>query len=121
MAEKGFLTKKQENAFADMVDNAIKAKGLVELLDGYAARVAITLIDDKGLDKVEVSKEIKALFGTLADAIIAKDVEKAEDLCAEILNTLSDIPGLDEDAELMLFEGAVKILIGAVRKWLDKQ
>lgn len=121
MSEKGILTRDQEKAFAKLVDDSIKAKGLVELFDGYAARSLITLIDDEGIERLNLKPELKNKLGVLADAALSEDIETAETVGAEIINMLVDIPGLDEDAEAVMFEGAVKILVGAVVTALKKK
>lgn len=112
--EKGILTKAQEKKFAEAIDKAINAKGIVELLDGYVARAVISLIDDQGVEKLNLKPELKVKLSELADAAIAEDIESAQLIAADIINQLVDIPGLEEDAESVLIEGVVKFVVGAV-------
>lgn len=119
--EKGVLSKNQEKQFAEAIDKAIKGKGLVELVDGYAAKALITFIDDAGIEKLNLKPELKERLGDLADAAIAEDIEGAEVIAADIINQLVDIPGLEEDAEAVLIEGAVKLAVGALIAALRKK
>lgn len=114
MSEKGWLTNDQEKLIAKAIDKAIDAKGLVELVDGYVAKAVVTLVDDKLLDGINVSSEIKVQVGDLADAALSENVELAESIGVDIINSLIDIPGLDESSEGVLLEGAVKLIVASV-------
>ena len=119
MAEKGILTTEQEKALATMLDDAIKLKGILELIDGYVFKALITFVDDKYLDQLQ--SNVKGKLAELATAVIAKDVAAAETIAADTLNMLIDIPGLDEDAEGLIFKGIVEIVVGAVVNWINGQ
>lgn len=110
--ESGILTTVQEKQLAEMVDNALKFKGILELIDGYVAKILISYLDDKVLDKLK--DELKAKLAALVDAVMAEDIELSETLAAEIINGLVDIPGLDEEAEGLIFKGAIEIAVGAI-------
>ena len=119
MAEKGWLSKEQEKKLADIIDDAVKAKGLIELIDGFLAKITITLIDDEVIDRINVPDDIKLKIGELVDAAIDEDVDEAQEVAADIINDLVDIPAVDEDSEAVIFEGAIKIIVGAVIKWIQ--
>lgn len=121
MGEKGFLTKEQEKFLAEVVDNAIKAKGFLELIDGYAARAIITVVDDAALDRINLSAELKTDISELIGFALDKDVEAAEEKAAEIINSLVDVPGLDEATEGLLIRGAVEFLVAAIIKLVRKE
>lgn len=110
--ESGILTTVQEKQLAEMVDNALKFKGILELIDGYVAKILITYLDDKVLDKLK--DELKVKLAALVDAVMAEDIELSETLAAEIINGLVDIPGLDEEAEGLIFKGLIEIAVGAI-------
>jgi len=50
---------------------------------------------------------------------MVEDVELAESLSADLMNSLIDIPGLDEEAEGLIFKGLIEILVGAILKWIE--
>jgi len=110
--ESGILTTVQEKQLAEMVDNALKFKGILELIDGYVAKILISYLDDKVLDKLK--DELKVKLAALVDAVMAEDIELSETLAAEIINGLVDIPGLDEEAEGLIFKGLIEIAVGAI-------
>jgi hypothetical protein len=117
MEEKGILTLEQEKKLAELLDNAVKLKGVLELIDGYVFKAVITFVDDKYIDKLAV--DIKTKLAALVDAVMAENVELAETLAADLINTLIDIPGLDEEAEGLLFKGIIEILVGAIVQWIE--
>ena len=65
--------------------------------------------------KVQIEKDVREV-----EAILAKDVDAAEEIAAEIINSLVDIPGLDETSEGFLFKGAIELIVGAALKWVEK-
>ena len=115
---KGIFTKEQERVLASMLDEAIKMKGLLEIVDGYLLKGIITIVDDEYIDKLK--PELKLQLQELATACIAEDVALAGTLVGDLLNTLIDIPMLDETSEGLLFKGAVNLIIGAVTKWIER-
>lgn len=116
MAEKGILTVVQEKKLAEILDSAVKVSGVWEFIDGYLFKILITFLDDTYADKLSV--EIKTKLSELADALMLNDVEAVEQIATDIINALINVPGLDEDAEGLLFKGIVEIIVGAVLKWL---
>lgn len=122
MGDKGFLTNDQEKQLAKIIDDAIKAKGLLELVDGFAAKALITVIDDAVLNKINLSDALKFNIQALIDAALNEDVEEAQDIASDIINDLVDVPGLDEDTEGLLIKGAVEFVVAAIIKWVqDKE
>jgi hypothetical protein len=119
MEEKGILTPEQEKKLAELLDNVIKLKGILELIDGYVFKALITFLDDKFADQIKV--EIKLKLAELVDAVLAEDVELAEGLAAEVINMLLDVPGLDEESEGLLFKGIVQLLVGVVVDWINSK
>jgi len=118
--EKGILTSKQESAIAKMIDDAIQLKGLLELVDGYAAKAIVTLVDDNLINKLNIDPDLKVKIGELADAAINENIELCESIGSDILNSLIDIPGVEEDQEAVLFEGALKIIVASIIKYVKK-
>lgn len=119
MEEKGILTAEQEKKLAELLDNVIKLKGFLELVDGYVFKALITFLDDKFADKIKI--EIKVKLAELVDAVLAEDIETAETLAAEVVNMLLDVPGLDEEAEGLLFKGIIQLLVGVILDWINSK
>ena len=117
MAEKGIFTSDQEKKLAGLLDDVIVLKGIMELVDGYVFKAVITFIDDKYVDKLK--EDIKVKLAALAEAVIAEDVVLAEQLATDLVNSLIDIPGLDEESEGLVFKGVIEILVGVILKWIE--
>ena len=116
--ESGILTRVQEQQLAQMLDDALVLKGILELVDGYLGRVLITVLDDKYVDKLK--EDIKIKLAALVDAGFAEDVELVQTLAADLVNSLVDIPGLDETSEGLIFRGAIDLAVGAIIAWVAK-
>ena len=117
--EKGIFTLEQEKILTEKLDEVIKLKGILEIIDGYVFKAIITFVDDTYADRIK--EDIKVRLALLADAVIKEDITESERLAASLINYLVDIPGLDEDAEGLLFKGTIEILVGAVLRWIEKQ
>ena len=119
MGDKGVLTTVQEKKIADLLDNALKLKGFLELVDGYVFKAVITFVDDKYADQLSV--DLKTKLSALVDAVLAENVELAEQLATDLINSLIDIPGLDEEAEGLLFKGVIELVVGAILDWINSK
>jgi hypothetical protein len=117
MAEKGILTTEQEKTLAGLLDDAIKLNGIMEFIDGFVFKAVITFIDDTYLDKLK--EDIKIQLASVVDAVMADDVPLAEQRVTDLVNSLIDIPGLDEETEGLIFKGVIEILVGAILKWIE--
>jgi hypothetical protein len=117
--EKGILTTEEEKQLSVIVDDAIKTKGVLELVDGYLARIAIGYVDNSLVDKLKA--ELKAKLAVVAKLAIAEDLEGAESALADLLNSLVDVPVLDEDAEGLIFLGLIQLIAGAIKSAIEKK
>ena len=119
--ELGFFTKEQEKALAEVIDSAIEAKGFVEMMDGFVARIAISVVDNELLEKrlvkaYELSDVFVEDIRILANQVLNKEYIAAAETGALIVNELVDIPGLSEDDETMIFVGFLTMIVGAITK-----
>jgi hypothetical protein len=119
MSEKGIFTRDQEKFLSNVIDEALKLKGFLELVDGYVARVVVTVIDDQLVDKLKA--ELKTQLAVVADAALKGDLNGAEQASADLLNSLVDIPALDEDGEGLIFKGVIELAVGAIKKWIAEK
>jgi hypothetical protein len=117
MGDKGVLTTEQEKKIAGLLDDLLKLKGFLELIDGYVFKAIITFVDDKYVDKLSV--DIKTKLSELISAVMAENVELSEQLATELMNALIDIPGLNEETEGLLFKGVIELVVGAVLNWIN--
>ena len=117
MAEKGIFTLEQEKKLAGLLDDAIKLKGVMELVDGLVFRQLLTLLDDQLINKLP--EAIKVKLAQIAEAVIAEDVETAETLATDLINSLIDVPVLDEESEGLLIGALVRLIVSSVLKWIE--
>ena len=116
---KGIFTVEQEQKLAGMLDDAVKMKGLLEIVDGYLFKGIITIVDNEYIDRL--NEEVKLQLQKLATACIDEDVDEAAAAVVELANSLIDIPMLDETSEGLIFKGAVDLILGAVMKWIESK
>lgn len=114
------ITNENKKWLADKIDDAIKAPGLLELVDGLLAKVAINMIDSFVEKKLKPSPVIIESINDLIEAAKADNIEEVEDTSSFIINSLIDIPGIDEDGEVILFDAAVKLIVGAIKMSVKK-
>ncbi len=112
MADLGIFTPAQEQQLAVMLDDLVKLKGLLELVDGYVFKILITLLDDKVLDKLKVDLKVK--LASLVDAAFANNVPLAEQIATDILVSLIQIPGIDSTTEGLIFSAVVELVVAAI-------
>jgi hypothetical protein len=117
--EKGVLLAVQEKDLSIVVDSALKLKGIPELLDGYVARILITVVDDQVVDKLKA--DVKEKLSVVVTKAMAKDWDGALESLSDMLNSLVDVPVLDETAEGLMFLGALQFLAGAIKQWIEKK
>jgi hypothetical protein len=114
------LTVENRKYIAEQVDVAIVAKGMLELIDGYIARIALNVIDNLADKKLTIADSVKEKLNSVVDAIRSGDAGSAEELVADIANSIIDIPEVEEEDEKLIFQGAVKIIVGALKKAISK-
>ena len=117
--KKGIFTKEQEAKLAQIIDQAIKLKGFPEKLDGFVFKLLLSFTDDTYADMIP--EPLKNDLSALATALLEKDYKTAEILATNLVNNCVDIPMIDEEAEALIFESVIKLVAGAVKKWLNKE
>jgi len=115
--EKGIFTTEQEKKLAVLLDDAIKLKGVLELIDGVVFKALITLLDDTAIDKLP--EKIKSNLSELANAIMNNDVETSEQIATDLINELVNVPKLDEESEGLLIGALVRLIVSSVLKWIE--
>ncbi len=111
--EKGILTKTVEDKLGQKLDDLIKLKGVWEAIDGIAFRLSIKGIDDIFADKIrdDYQEEIQDLITEIIDE---QDYNDAVTKGFEFVDSLVDIPGIDDPTEAMLFKGMAEIVIAVL-------
>lgn len=111
--QKGILSKDQEKAIAQFLDDKIKlSKPWMEALDGMVFGTVISLVDDYGLEAINVI--YKEPLADMADALLEEDYEKAAMAAAILLDIVIDIPNISDSKEAILFTSTVQYIANLV-------
>ncbi len=108
MAEKGLITKKMADEAGVWLDGKIKLPAILEAVDGMAFKLVINQLDDNFGEKVPepYKSQIAAI---LLDLFEEKDKQAALLKLGEFIDSLVDIPGIDDLTEKAIFDGFMQI------------
>jgi hypothetical protein len=95
-----------------LADQAIKAKGWIEMVDGPAALITLKVVNAAASAKIPDSYKEK--FHSIMDEVIEKDYQGAAEILSDFINEKVDIPLLDESTEAYLFKGVMTYLVSLI-------
>jgi hypothetical protein len=114
MSEKTMLLQKKHiHYFATAIDNAIEAKGLIELLDYPAASITLNIVN--AIVSPKMPPDLKEAMSVILDEIIEKDYIEAAEKLADFLNTLIDVPYIDEETEGVLLKSILTYVASMIK------
>jgi len=114
--EKGVLTKAVEKLLQGFADDAIDAKGFVEMFDGPAIGAGLSVLDNNFAEKY-VKEPLKTEIRDMVDKlVIEKDAIVAAQMATEIQQKYLNIPGFDDDVEKKIVNGMLDIAFGFILK-----
>jgi hypothetical protein len=113
--EKGILTGTLESKLAEMLDNAVKLKGIWETFDGPAFKITISAVDNNLGEKIPEPYKT-TIRDLLTDILEEQDYEEACMKAADFVDGLIDIPGIDDPTEKMIFTGIFTVISGLLAK-----
>ena len=113
------LTDKQVKELAKLLDKAVKFKGILEIVDGIAFKIIIGLANQYGSSAIK--KEYRDKLSILITQVLAGEWDAAETETAIILNSLVDIPGIDEDTELSLFKSVIEVIVKLIKQLVSSK
>lgn len=116
---KGLFTPVQEQFLAEVLDKFFEFKNpLYEKFDSVVFKTLIKVADDAGVNKL--SADWKAKLIPIIDAAMSGNVEDVRTYLVDLLNSKIDIPKLDEEQELMVFDSFTKFLAAAIDFYVQK-
>ena len=113
--EKGILTGTLESMLSEMLDNAVKLKGIWETFDGPAFKITISAVDNNLGEKIPEPYKT-TIRDLLTEILEEQDYESACMKAAEFVDGLIDIPGIDDPTEKMIFTGIFTVIAGLLAK-----
>ena len=117
--ESNLLTDAQVKQLAKLLDKAVKLKGIAEAVDGIAFKIVINLANQYGSGAIK--EEYKEGLSLLITKVLNEDWDGAATESAVMLNSLVDIPGIDEDTELSLFKTVMELIVKLLKQLIDKK
>jgi len=112
--KKGLLDRDEEKWLSKFLDDAIKLKGLAEVLDGAAIRVLVSTLDNIVAEKY-IPEDWKNPLKELIKLGKARD--KAG--IAKLLESKVDIPFIDDDMELLAFTSVINFIGAKMYAYID--
>lgn len=111
----GIFTPEQENALGAKLDSLIDFKnikgfGMLEIFDGFLFTKCISFVDDKYGDMIPA--EYKEDCGKLAIYLVEENWAACEEPICNILDTLIDIPLLEDEQEAWIIKSIVEATFG---------
>lgn len=117
---KGLFTPEQEEFLAEALDSFFEFKNvLYEKFDKAVFKTLIRVADDAGADKINPDWKLKII--PIIDAAILGQVEEVRKYLVDLMNEKIDIPKLDEEQELLIFDAFSKFLAAAIDYYVQKK
>ncbi len=117
---KGLFTPEQEEFLAEALDSFFKFKNvLYEKFDKAVFKTLIKVADDAGADKINPDWKLKII--PIIDAAILGQAEEVRGYLVDLMNEKVDIPKLDEEQELLIFDSFSKFLAAAIDYYVQKK
>lgn len=111
-----FFTPETKDLIVKVGDEAVKLPFWAEPFDGLAIRWVVNFVDVKA-DKF-IPDSIDTFINEAIQAGFNGDWDKASEIIGTTVNTLVNIPLLDEDAEQSLIVNLLKVLTDLIRVWI---
>ena len=119
LTRKGVLTPQQEDFLAQIMDDFFKFKNpIMEKFDKMFFKLMIQTVDNNGIHKL--NQEWKNDIIPIIDAAMNLNVEEVRRLSTDLLNKKIDIPKLDEESELMVFDSLTRFIVASIDWYVQK-
>lgn len=125
----GLIKPEEEKELGKVVDDIVIWKNVfpkkqwlaigLEAVDGKVFTSVIRELDDRLADKIP--PDYKPDARKLLLAAIAKDWATVVEVAPAIINRKIDIPGIDEDTELVIIVGFAQVVYMAILAYANKQ
>lgn len=120
MERTGLFTPEQEDFLATTLDEFFKFKNpLIETFDKTFFKILVQTLDNKGIDKLNAEWKLDLI--PVVDAALANDLSQVRLAATDLLHKRINIPGLDEDTELLVFDTFTRFIVAAVTWFVEKK
>jgi len=119
LTRQGLLTTEHEEFLAKILDDFFKFKNpIIETFDRMFFKLLIQTADNNGLDKIQ--EEWKNDLIPIVDAAILLKHEEVRRLTTDLLVKRIDIPKVDQETELMVFDSLTRFIAAAIDWYVQK-
>lgn len=116
----GLLNSEEEKFLAVVLDDLFIFKNPVfESLDKSVFRQIIKIADNYGADRIPETWKLDLI--PIIGAALKNEKEKVRLLVIDLLNKRIDIPKLDDEQELIIFDSFSKFIAAAIDLYLQKK
>jgi hypothetical protein len=120
MDRKGIFKPEHEEFLAEVLDKFFVFKNpIVEKFDKTFFKILVQAADNQGLDKL--NEQWKADIIPIVDAGMTLQVEEVRSLSTDLLNKRIDLPKIDEETELMVFDAFTRFAVAAIDWYVQKK
>ncbi len=107
-----FLTPEQEKLLVEALSEFLKFNNaIMEKFDGPVALIFIRGVDNRFADRIKPAWETPLI--PIINKALEGDIEETRRLVTDLMNDKIDIPGIQEDVELMMFDGFTRFAAAA--------
>ena len=82
-------------------------------------KFVIGALDDYGLDKIPEQWKLDII--PIVSAAMDNEKEKVRSLTADLLNKRIDIPKMDDEQELMVFDALTRLIVSAIDYFINQK
>jgi hypothetical protein len=119
---KGLFTSKEQEFIAAALyfwlQNKIKS-AIFRMMGKKIISIFISVVDDYGLDRIPEKWKLDVI--PIISAAMDGEKEKVRLLTVDLLNKKIDIPKMDDEQELMIFDSLSKFIATAIDLYLQKR
>jgi len=117
---KGVIKPEGEILIAKALDEFFKFKNpILEGGDYMFFLFAVKAIDNNGIDRIHPSWKERLI--PVVDAALVGNKEEVRRLATDLMNAKIDIPKVDEETELVLFDSFTKFIAAAIDHYVTKK
>lgn len=119
---KGLFTSKEQEFIATALffwlQNKIKSR-IYRLIGLKVTKMVIASLDDYGLDKIPEQWKLDVI--PIVTAAMDGQKDKVRSLTADLLNKRIDVPKLDDEQELMVFDALTRLIVTAIDYFVNQK
>jgi len=117
---KGLFTPDEQKFLATVLDFWFKFKNAaLEKIDSWVFELIIKGADDYGLDRIPETWKLDLI--PIIDAAMQQDKEKVRLLVVDLMNKRINIPKLDDEQEILVFDAFSKFVATAIDFYVQKK